>query len=195
MFVITVKFVINEKDIDKFKTRILQQARDSLELEKDCHEFDVCHDPNDQNVVFLYETYTDKDAFDILTRVPLKWKDNDYTQKTRRIYHSSAITLTKDKDYNDIRFSVATMDALDCHPDLMEQVYKVHHKFGRFLHDDKFVIKFRLEPGDIFSFNNRRVLHGRTTFNATSGDRHHQGYYMDRDEIIGRLNFLKDTKN
>ena len=33
MFVITVKFVIQEKDIDKFKTRILQQARDSLELE------------------------------------------------------------------------------------------------------------------------------------------------------------------
>ena len=65
MFVITVKFVIHEKDIDKFKTRILQQARDSLELEKDCHEFDVCHDPNDQNVVFLYEIYTDKDAFDI----------------------------------------------------------------------------------------------------------------------------------
>ena len=65
MFVITVKFVIHEKDRDKFKTRILQQARDSLELEKDCHEFDVCHDPNDQNVVFLYETYTDKDAFDI----------------------------------------------------------------------------------------------------------------------------------
>ena len=65
MFVITVKFVIHEKDIDKFKTRVLQQARDSLELDKDCHEFDVCHDPNDQKVVFLYETYTDKDAFDI----------------------------------------------------------------------------------------------------------------------------------
>jgi len=24
-----------------------------------------------------------------------------------------------------------------------------------------------------------------------SGNRHLQGYYMDRDEIIGRLNFLK----
>ena len=63
MFVITVKFVIHEKDIDKFKTRILQQARDSLELEKDCLEFDVCHDPINQNEIFLYETYTDKDAF------------------------------------------------------------------------------------------------------------------------------------
>ena len=65
MFVITVKFVINEKDIEKFKVRMLQQARDSLELEKDCHQFDVCHDPNNKNVVFLYETYTDKNAFNI----------------------------------------------------------------------------------------------------------------------------------
>ena len=65
MFVITVKFVINEKDIEKFKVRMLQQARDSLELEKDCHQFDVCHDPNNKNIVFLYETYTDKNAFDI----------------------------------------------------------------------------------------------------------------------------------
>ena len=65
MFVITVKFVINEKDIEKFKVRMLQQARDSLELEKDCHQFDVCHDPNNKNIVFLYEIYTDKNAFDI----------------------------------------------------------------------------------------------------------------------------------
>tara|TARA_B100000768_G_C11092575_1_gene295607 strand:+ start:290 stop:580 length:291 start_codon:yes stop_codon:yes gene_type:complete len=65
MFVITVKFVINEKDIEKFKVRMLQQARDSLELEIDCHQFDVCHDPNNKNIVFLYETYTDKNAFDI----------------------------------------------------------------------------------------------------------------------------------
>ena len=65
MFVITVKFVINEKDIEKFKVRMFQQARDSLELEKDCHQFDVCHDPNNKNIVFLYETYADKNAFDI----------------------------------------------------------------------------------------------------------------------------------
>ena len=42
-----------------------------------------------------------------------------------------------------------------------------------------------------FSFNNRRLLHGRTEFDPNSGHRHLQGYYMDRDEIIGRLNFLK----
>ena len=109
----------------------------------------------------------------------------------KRSYYAPAITLTKDGDYNDIRFSVATMDALDCHKKKKKKVYKAHHRFGNLLHDDKFQIKFKLEKGDIFSFNNRRLLHGRTAYNPNSGHRHLQGYYMDRDEIIGRLSFLK----
>ena len=138
-----------------------------------------------------YLRKNEKEIFKTLVNVPLKFRDKDYTQNVHRSFHAPAISLTKDGDYNDIRFSVATMDALDCHPDIMDKVYKAHHKFGNLLHDDKFQIKFRLEPGDIFSFNNRRLLHGRTAFNPNSGSRHLQGYYMDRDEIIGRLNFLK----
>jgi len=138
-----------------------------------------------------YLRKNEKEIFKTLVNIPLKFKDNDYTQESIRSFHAPAISLTKDNDFNDIRFSVATMDILDCHPDNMERVYKAHHKFGQSLHDDKFVIKFRLNPGDIFSFNNRRILHGRTAFNPNSGHRHLQGYYIDRDEIIGRLNFLK----
>jgi len=138
-----------------------------------------------------YLRKNEKEIFETLVNVPLKFRDKDYTQEAHRIFYAPAITLTKDGDYNDIRFSVATMDALDCNPDIMEKVYKAHHRFGNLLHDDKFVIKFRLEPGDIFSFNNRRLLHGRTEFDPNSGHRHLQGYYMDRDEIIGRLNYLK----
>ena len=138
-----------------------------------------------------YLRKNEKEIFDILVSVPLKFRDKDYTQETIRNFHAPAISLTKDRDYNDIRFSVATMDILDCHPDIMEKVYEAHHKFGNLLHNNKFQIKFRLEPGDIFSFNNRRTLHGRTAFDPNSGHRHLQGYYIDRDEILGRLNFLK----
>ena len=138
-----------------------------------------------------YLKKNEKEIFETLVNTPLKFRDKDYTQETIRNFHATAISLTKDGDYNDIRFSVATMDTLDCHPDIMDKVYKAHHKFGNLLHDDKFQINFKLEPGDIFSFNNRRVLHGRTAFNPNSGHRHLQGYYMDRDEILGRLNFLK----
>ena len=138
-----------------------------------------------------YLRNSEKEVFEILVNTSLKFRDKDYTQDVHRSFYAPAISLTKDGDYNDIRFSVATMDALDCHPDIMEKVYKAHHRFGNLLHDDKFQIKFRLESGDIFSFNNRRLLHGRTEFDPNSGHRHLQGYYMDRDEIIGRLNYLK----
>tara|TARA_B100001123_G_scaffold437108_1_gene568672 strand:+ start:25 stop:1167 length:1143 start_codon:yes stop_codon:yes gene_type:complete len=141
-----------------------------------------------------YLRNNEKNVFETLVNTPLKFRDKDYTQESHRSFHAPAISLTKDGDYNDIRFSVATMDALDCHPNIMEKVYKAHHRFGNLLHDDKFVIKFRLEPGDIFSFNNRRLLHGRTAFDPNSGHRHLQGYYMDRDEIIGRLSYLKNNK-
>ena len=138
-----------------------------------------------------YLRNNEKETFQTLSTIPLKFRDKDYTQQSHRSFHAPAISLTKDNDFHDIRFSVATMDALDCHPDVMDKVYKAHHRFGNLLHDKKFQINFRLEPGDIFSFNNRRVLHGRTEFDPNSGHRHLQGYYMDRDEIIGRLNYLK----
>ena len=49
-----------------------------------------------------------------------------------------------------------------------------------------------MQAGDIFCFNNRRVLHGRKEYDANSGERHLQGYYMDRDEILGRLNYIEN---
>jgi gamma-butyrobetaine dioxygenase len=145
----------------------------------------------DAFAVAEYLKKNEKETFDILVNTPLKFRDKDYTQEAVRSVYGSAISLTKDGDYNDIRYSIATLDALDCHPDIMDSVYKAHHRFGNLLHDAKFQINFRLEPGDIFSFNNRRLLHGRTEFDPNSGHRHLQGYYMDRDEIIGRLNYLK----
>jgi gamma-butyrobetaine dioxygenase len=138
-----------------------------------------------------YLRKNEKDVFDVLVNTPLKFRDKDYTQEAIRSFYGPAISLTKDGDFNDIRYSIATLDALDCHPDKMDSVYRAHHRFGNLLHDEKYQINFRLEPGDVFSFNNRRLLHGRTEFDPNSGHRHLQGYYMDRDEIIGRLSYLK----
>jgi len=43
-------------------------------------------------------------------------------------------------------------------------------------------VDFRLGKGDLWVFNNLRMLHGRTEFTPT-GNRHLQGCYVDLDGI------------
>ena len=133
----------------------------------------------------------DPKNFEFLINTHVKFKDDDYTQNKKRIFHAPIITLNKDKDFNDIRFSMAAMGVIDIHPDLMKRFYKSYRKFALLLHDQKFSVNFRLQAGDILCFNNRRILHGRTKFDPNSGRRHLQGYYLDRDEVLSRLNYLQ----
>ncbi len=138
-----------------------------------------------------YLRKNEKEVFKILTETYVKFKDNDYTQKAIRIFHSPIITMTKDNDFNDIRFSMAAMGIVDINPTKMKKFYEAYQYFASILHSSKFKIDFRLESGDIFCFNNRRILHGRTEYDPNSGKRHLQGYYIERDEIISRLNYLR----
>jgi gamma-butyrobetaine dioxygenase len=50
-------------------------------------------------------------------------------------------------------------------------------------------ISFRLEPGDVVTFDNLRVLHGRTGFSG-EGHRRLQGCYADRDALYSTLAVL-----
>ena len=141
-----------------------------------------------------YLKNNDIETFKTFTRIPVVFVNRDYTQDKKRLYHSPEITLNKDGDYNDIRFSVPTMGIMDCSSEDMDKFYKAHHKFGKLLHDKRFMVEFKLKEGEIFCFNNRRVLHGRTEYDPNSGHRHLQGYYLDRDEIISRIHFLKKAE-
>lgn len=64
MFVVVVKFSISVGNSRVFHNRVMQQARDSLQKEPECHVFDVCVDCDDDHLILLYEVYSDKAAFD-----------------------------------------------------------------------------------------------------------------------------------
>ncbi len=131
-------------------------------------------------------------AYEVLTKVPVKFIDQDYTQNTKRVFHAPEISIDQNGDFKDIRYSIATMAIMDCPPEVMDEFYDAHQLFGKMLHSDQFCLNFKMGAGDLFSFNNRRVLHGRKAFDMNSGNRHLQGYYIDRDEIESRLNFLNN---
>ena len=141
-----------------------------------------------------YLKINNRKVYQTLTNTDIRFKDQDYTQKSIRIFYSPLISLDKNKEYKEIRFSMAAMDALDIESSKMKKFYEAYRIFAELIHNKKFVFNFRLEAGDIFCFDNRRVLHGRTSFDPNSGNRHLQGYYIEREEIISRLNYLKIIK-
>jgi quinol monooxygenase YgiN len=63
MFVITVRFGVKTGYEQVFLQRVCQQARESLQDEAGCRQFDVCHSEAEPGRVFLYEVYDDADAF------------------------------------------------------------------------------------------------------------------------------------
>ncbi len=132
--------------------------------------------------------------FKLLCENEVVFKDNDYTQKNIRIQKSPIIKINKNNDYEEIRINLGAMGTLDLRPNVMHHFYEAYTFFYKQLHSTKFQIEFKLKSGDIFCFDNRRILHGRREFDANSGNRHLQGYYIEREEIISKLNYLNGIK-
>jgi quinol monooxygenase YgiN len=65
MYIVTVKFYIKPQHINDFMPAMQQQAKDSLEKEAACSYFDVAISEQDPTLVFLYEIYDNKAAFDL----------------------------------------------------------------------------------------------------------------------------------
>ncbi|MGR3514404.1 MAG: putative quinol monooxygenase [Paracoccaceae bacterium] len=63
MFVVTVRFSIEARQVEAFMPLMLENARASLADEEGCLTFDVCQDPEAPTEVFLYEVYDDRTAF------------------------------------------------------------------------------------------------------------------------------------
>ena len=132
--------------------------------------------------------------YKLLTENNVIFKDNDFTQKNVRVQKSPIIKLNKSKDFEEVRINLGAMGTLDLDPKIMDEFYNAYIFFYKQLHSKKFQISFKLKAGNIFCFDNRRILHGRAQFDPNSGNRHLQGYYIEREEITSKLNYLNNIK-
>ena len=64
MYIVTVEFVAKRERAEAFRAAIVENAGASRRNEPGCRQFDVCSEPSDRSVVFLYEVYDDRAAFD-----------------------------------------------------------------------------------------------------------------------------------
>ena len=76
-------------------------------------------------------------------------------------------------------------------PGTLEIYYEARRRLDRMLKSEVFERRFRLDDGDLMMFDNRRLLHGRTGFDPSTGLRHLQGCYIDADGPRSRYRVLR----
>ncbi len=131
----------------------------------------------------------DPDAFDILTRtsIPSRFHDHDWDISFR----SPVITLDDVGDFSEIRYNRQLEAPLDLSEEEIVPYFRARQAYTRILRRSEQELRFRLNPGEIMTFHNRRVMHGREAFDAGSGARHLQGCYVDCDQAWSRLRVLE----
>ena len=154
-------------------------------LENKCHTtggsfavdgFEVCRQLREE----------DPDMFRVLCQVPCRWENDGGDGSSALFFWGPHIAVNSSSgQVEQIRYSPKSGGYAPALKDesTMDLFYRARRRFAELLNDEGNKSHFRLEEGEIWIFNNLRVLHGRNEFDPTEGRRHFQGAYIDVDGI------------
>ena len=133
----------------------------------------------------------DPEAFRLLCEVHIPFRFHDRDADIR--VHEPVITLNQSGEVIEIRYNAHLAGIFDMPADIMADYYRAYRAFMAKTRDAKYRLVFRLKAGEMVVFDNRRVLHGRDSFDPSTGFRHLHGCYVDRGEFASRLRMLAHT--
>ncbi|XP_052856894.1 gamma-butyrobetaine dioxygenase [Drosophila gunungcola] len=133
--------------------------------------------------------------FEVLKTVPVNWFDIGHDGDESRPFHSlwrapvicldvdgRVTRINQNTPKRDSRFSVPLEQAMSW--------YRAYDKFLEIAQSE--AVEFKTQAGDVFAFNNLRMLHGRTAYEDAPGNKRHLvGAYVDWDTIYSKLRTLK----
>ncbi len=134
----------------------------------------------------------DPDMFRLLSTVPL-----DFANKAATSDYRMAVPLfhhDENGQLNEVRWTSwlrAPLRGTLAEMALVHEALRHAYLLGN---NEPFKVSFKLEPGDMMCFDNRRVLHGRTSFDPTSGARRLRGCYVEREELWSALRIAARQK-
>ncbi|TKS69532.1 Gamma-butyrobetaine dioxygenase [Collichthys lucidus] len=96
-----------------------------------------------------------------------------------------------------INYNNATRDSvLDLPLHQVQPFYRALKAYVDIMNRAENVVTYRMEPGDIVTFDNWRLLHGRRSYISRPDMlRHLEGAYLDWDEVMSRLRILRSSVN
>ncbi|XP_007181049.2 gamma-butyrobetaine dioxygenase [Balaenoptera acutorostrata] len=94
-----------------------------------------------------------------------------------------------------INFNNATRDTIfDIPVERVQPFYAALKEFVDLMNCKEFKFTFKMNPGDVITFDNWRLLHGRQSYEAgTEISRHLEGAYADWDVVMSRLRILRQS--
>ena len=114
-------------------------------------------------------------------------------KKTHLTARRPMIELAPDGEIVAVRFNNRSLSAVRDVPfDQMQLWYDAYRHLASIIDDESMEVRFRLEPGDAFIVDNRRVLHARKAYSGT-GTRWLQGCYADMDSLTSTHRVLTKT--
>ncbi len=131
----------------------------------------------------------DAEAYGVLTAEAVEFRNTDPEFDYR--YRVPMIRLDPSGEVVEVRIGNFLRGPYDTAPERMPLLYRAYRKLVAMTREQRFQLRFRLAPGDMIGFDNRRVLHARTAFDPGTGYRRLQGCYLDRDELLSRIRILE----
>lgn len=127
-------------------------------------------------------------VFDTLTRVPVTFQLFSDTEDTRA--RAPMIQLDAEDRVSIFRFSNQLAQPLDAPFEEVEEFYEAYRMLGRLVDSGRYTVSLRANSGDLLTVHGHRVMHGRRSFDPTSGRRHLQDVYMEFDDLMARRRVL-----
>jgi gamma-butyrobetaine dioxygenase len=131
---------------------------------------------------------SDPAAFDLLATQPVEYRFHDATCDIRST--ATLIETERDGHLQRLRFNNWLRGATVFPEAILEPMYAAIGKFWRLLRDPQYQLHLRLRPGELIAYDNHRVLHGREPFDASSGERHLQGCYINQEDLDSKLRMI-----
>ncbi|WP_027855837.1 gamma-butyrobetaine dioxygenase [Marinobacterium jannaschii] len=129
--------------------------------------------------------------FAALSTLPMDFYNKDRDTDYR--FRATALKLDSEGNVSEVRIANFLRGPLDLPGGDIAALYKAYRQFMLLTRESRFQYFRQLQAGDMIVFDNRRVLHARNAFDLKAGDRHLQGCYVDRDELLSRIRVLERT--
>jgi len=122
---------------------------------------------------------SDPEGFRVLSQTPVRFRFRDVD--TELVRSSPLIEVDGVGGLQAINFSPRLDYVPLLPPAQLSAYFEARKKLDALLRSPKYEIRFLLNAGDLMMMDNRRLLHGRTSFDTREGLRHLQGCYIDVD--------------